>query len=70
MEWCNSFVLVPQANGKVRLCLDPARLSQVLIRPVQRSPPSSHWTTTADLIGIDAETGEASLYVIFVLPVH
>ena len=22
-EWCNSFVLVPKANGKVRLCLDP-----------------------------------------------
>ena len=20
--WCNSFVLVPKANGKVRLCLD------------------------------------------------
>ena len=23
-EWCNSFVLVPKANNKVRLCLDPA----------------------------------------------
>ena len=23
-EWCNSFVLVPKGNGKVRLCLDPA----------------------------------------------
>ena len=22
-EWCNSFVLVPKVNGKVRLCLDP-----------------------------------------------
>ena len=22
-EWCNSFVLVPKANSKVRLCLDP-----------------------------------------------
>ena len=22
-EWCNSFVLVPKANGKVQLCLDP-----------------------------------------------
>ena len=22
--WCNSYVLVPKANGKVRLCLDPA----------------------------------------------
>ena len=25
-EWCNIFVLVPKPNGKVRLCLDPARL--------------------------------------------
>ena len=23
-EWCNSFVLVPKANSKVRLCLEPA----------------------------------------------
>ena len=23
-EWCNSFVLVPTANSKVRQCLDPA----------------------------------------------
>ena len=23
-EWCNSFVVVPKANGKVWLCLDPA----------------------------------------------
>ena len=22
--WCNSFVLVPKANGKVQLCLEPA----------------------------------------------
>ena len=26
-EWCNRFVLVPKANGKVKLCLDPARLN-------------------------------------------
>ena len=37
-EWCNSFVLVPKAKGKVRLCLDPARLNQALIRPVHRGP--------------------------------
>ena len=37
-EWCNSFVLVPKANGKVWLCLDPARLNQVLIRPIHRGP--------------------------------
>ena len=23
-EWCNNFMLVPKANGKVWLCLDPA----------------------------------------------
>ena len=38
VEWCNSFVLVPKANGKIRLCLDPARLHQALIRPVHRGP--------------------------------
>ena len=37
-EWCNSFILVPKANDIVRLCLDPARLIQVLIRPVHRGP--------------------------------
>ena len=37
-EWCNSFVLVPKANGKVRLCLDQVRLNQALIRPVHRGP--------------------------------
>ena len=38
LEWCNSFVLVPKVNGKVRLCLDPARLNKSLIRPVHRGP--------------------------------
>ena len=37
-EWCNSFVLVPKANGKVWLCLDPAQLNQALIRPIHRGP--------------------------------
>ena len=37
-EWCNSFLLVPKANGKVSLCLDPVRLNQVLIRPIHRGP--------------------------------
>ena len=35
-EWCNSVVLVPKANGMARLCLDPVRLNQALIRPVHR----------------------------------
>ena len=37
-EWCISFVVVPQANGKVRLCLDLVRSNQALIRPIQRGP--------------------------------
>ena len=31
-EWCNSFVMVPKANGRVWLCLDPVQLNQALIR--------------------------------------
>ena len=38
VEWCNSFVLVPKLSGKVRLCSDPMRLNQALIRPVHRGP--------------------------------
>ena len=37
-EWCNSFVLVPKANGKVWLCLNPVQLNQALIRPIHRGP--------------------------------
>ena len=40
-EWCNSFVLIPKANGRVRLCLDLARLNQALIRPIHRGPTSN-----------------------------
>ena len=39
-EECNSFVLASKANSKVQLCLDPARLNKVLIRPVHRGQPS------------------------------
>ena len=35
-EWCNSFVLVPKANGKVRPYLDPAQLNQAVIRLVHK----------------------------------
>ena len=31
-------MLVPKANGKVRLYLDPEALNQALIRPVHRGP--------------------------------
>ena len=37
-EYFNSFVLVPKANGKVMLWLDPAWLNQALIRPIHRGP--------------------------------
>ena len=37
-EWCNSFVLAPKANGKVRLCLDPAWLNQALTGLIHRGP--------------------------------
>ena len=37
-EWYNTFVLVLKANGKVRLCLDPALLNRALIRPIHRGP--------------------------------
>ena len=39
VKWSNSFVLVQNLNGKVRLCLDPARLNQAVIRLVHRGPP-------------------------------
>ena len=34
-EWCN-IMLVPKPNGKVRLCLDQARIKQALIQPVHK----------------------------------
>ena len=37
-EWCNSFVVVPKANGEVQLCLDPVQLNQALIRLIHRGP--------------------------------
>ena len=37
-EGSNSFLLVPKAIGKVRLCLDLACLNQALVRPIHRGP--------------------------------
>ena len=37
-KWCNSFLLGLKANGKVRLCLDPVRINQALIRLVYNRP--------------------------------
>ena len=41
-KWCNNFVLVSKLNGKVMVCLDPARLNQALIRLVHRGPTLNH----------------------------
>ena len=38
VKWSNSFVLIPKANSKVRLCLDLVRLNQALVRPIHRGP--------------------------------
>ena len=38
MEWYNSFVLIPKPNSIVRMCLDPARLNQVHIKPIHKGP--------------------------------
>ena len=37
-EQSNHIMLVPKVNDKVRLCLDPAWLNKVLIRPIHRGP--------------------------------
>ena len=35
-KWCNSFMLVPEVNGEIRLYLGLARLNKLLIRPIHR----------------------------------
>ena len=40
MKWWSGVSAL--CNGKVRLCLDPARLNQALIRPVHRGPTLSN----------------------------
>ena len=64
-EWCNSFVLVPKANGTARLCLDPAWLNQVLIRLVHRGPTLNNILpklyNTKYLSPIDVSSGYHSL---------
>lgn len=37
-EWCNSYVCQPKPAGGVRLCLDPAKLNNSIVRPIHRSP--------------------------------
>ena len=40
-EWHNSLIIVPKPNDTVYLCLDSARLNQLLIRPIHRGPTSN-----------------------------
>ena len=40
-EWCNNFVFIPKPSEETRVCLNPARLNQALIKPV-------HWGMTTD----------------------
>ena len=42
LEWCNIFVLVPNVNGRLELCLDLARLNKALISPVHRDCTLNH----------------------------
>ena len=38
LELCNSFVLVPKANGTVQLCLELTMCNKAIVRPVHRGP--------------------------------
>ena len=73
-EWCNSYVLVRKQNGTVRLCLDPTKLNEHLMRPVYPTQklddilPKLHGATYFSII--DAKCGywnlqldEASSYL-------
>ena len=64
-EWHNSFILVPKANGKARICIDKARLNQVLIWPVHRGPALNgiflKLTSAKHLTFIDASSGYHNL---------
>ena len=64
-EWCNSFVIVPNANRKVRLCLDPAYLNVVPITPIHRGPSLNDILLTLSnamyLSLIDASSGYHNL---------
>ena len=64
-EWCNSFVSVPKPNGTVHLCIDPARLTQALIRLVHRGPAVNDMflrlTNVQYVTLIDANSGHLKL---------
>ena len=51
LQWCNSFLLVPKANGELRICLDWAWLYKVLIRLIHKGP--THTDILPRLTGIE-----------------
>ena len=60
-DWCNCFVLVSKANGKVYLYLDQGRRDKVLNRPVHRGPTLNAFLHS--LAGVKCLTlNEASSY--------
>jgi hypothetical protein len=60
-EWVNSIVLVPKANGKLRICMDPKDLNQVIMRqhyPLPTVEDIMTRLTGAQIFSIlDASTG-------------
>ena len=64
-ECSNSFALVPRANGKVRLCLNPLQLNKALIRPIHGGPTLNYilpkLTGVKDLTLIDTNSGYHNL---------
>ena len=37
-EWCSPIVVVPKADGRVRICVDPTKLNQAVRREVYQMP--------------------------------
>ena len=60
-EWCAGMVVVPKANGKVRICVDLTKLNESILREYHPLPSVDH--TLAQLAGatifskLDANSG-------------
>ena len=60
-EWCAGMVVVPKANGKVCICVDPTKLNKSILREYHPLPSVDH--TLAQLAGatifskLDANSG-------------
>ena len=49
-EWCAGMVVVPKANGKVRICVDLTKLNESILREYHPLPSVDH--TLAQLAGV------------------